>query len=244
MVHAHAGPRTATYDLFHPEQRHWTQPDPMRVAGITACILLNAVALMALMRPADLPLPAIAEPGMVMIDLAKPKPEPPPPPPDKPDTVIKPTQPVPVVFQHNPPTVPPADTTSPLQLTAATDVVDDSAHSVPPETVFGNTTQTSALDTSLQGPVSGVSLQYAEASAPPYPRELVSRGVEGKVLLSVHVGVDGRPVQVDIHRSSGNQRLDMAAKRHVLRSWRFVPATRNGVAVEAIGIVPIEFLLN
>ena len=64
------------------------------MAGITGCILLNAVVLMALMRPADLPMPTIPKPPMVVFDLSKPKPPPPAPPPEpvhigktKPDVV-------------------------------------------------------------------------------------------------------------------------------------------------------------
>jgi protein TonB len=35
--------------------------------------------------------------------------------------------------------------------------------------------------------------------------------------------------------------LDDAARRQVLDEWRFQPAMRDGVAVEAVGRVPIDF---
>ena len=38
--------------------------------------------------------------------------------------------------------------------------------------------------------------------------------------------------------------LDEAARAQVLTRWRFQPATRNGLAVQAIGMVPIEFALK
>ncbi len=42
----------------------------------------------------------------------------------------------------------------------------------------------------------------------------------------------------------GYRELDEAARRHVLRRWRFQPAMRDGRAVQAIGLVPIEFSLD
>lgn len=240
MVHAHAGPRTATHDLFHPEHRAWNQPDLVRVAGITGCILLNAAVLMALMRPADLPMPAVPKPPMVVFDLSKPKPPPPPPPIDpvrgKTET---PPEIVPVIRRK------PVDTrpTTILQTTESTDVAEDPVFELPFDTRNGEETDTPPGE-SVTGPVEGVSLQYASASAPPYPRDLIRDGVQGSVMLKVLVDVDGKPMEVTVERSSGNQRLDSAAVRHVLRSWRFLPAMRNGVAVQAIGFVPIDFRLD
>jgi protein TonB len=69
-------------------------------------------------------------------------------------------------------------------------------------------------------------------------------GITGTVLLEVLVGVDGSPLKVTIHRSSGNRELDRAAQQQVQKHWRFRPASRNGAAVQAIGIVPIDFKLD
>jgi protein TonB len=60
----------------------------------------------------------------------------------------------------------------------------------------------------------------------------------------VLVDVDGRPLEVTIQRSSGNRDLDAAARRQVLRKWTFRPAMKDGRAVQAIGIVPIDFNLD
>jgi protein TonB len=51
-------------------------------------------------------------------------------------------------------------------------------------------------------------------------------------------------LQVDVNRSSGDRRLDLAARDQVLRHWRFRPAIRDGRAVRAIGLVPIDFSLD
>ncbi|PSD11028.1 energy transducer TonB, partial [Stenotrophomonas maltophilia] len=48
---------------------------------------------------------------------------------------------------------------------------------------------------------------------------------------------------VSIERSSGSRSLDQAARQQVLRHWRFEPAQRDGVAVPAIGMVPVQFSL-
>jgi protein TonB len=49
---------------------------------------------------------------------------------------------------------------------------------------------------------------------------------------------------VQVERSSGHRVLDAAAKEQVLAKWRFKPAMQDGRAVQAIGLVPVEFNLN
>ena len=65
----------------------------------------------------------------------------------------------------------------------------------------------------------------------------------GTVVLDVLVDIDGQPIDVTIVRSSGHRLLDQAARRVVLTRWTFRPAMRDGQAVQAIGRVPIEFVL-
>jgi protein TonB len=104
----------------------------------------------------------------------------------------------------------------------------------------------------LTGPVTGTQsaaaqgmrLEYAFAPAPAYPRDALREGITGTVLLQVLVDVDGRPLQVEIQRSSGDRRLDVAARRQVLANWRFRPAMQDGRAIRAIGLVPIAFNLQ
>lgn len=68
-------------------------------------------------------------------------------------------------------------------------------------------------------------------------------GEQGKVLLRVLIGIDGLPQKVELHQSSGYDRLDRQAQDAVLR-WRFVPGKRNGVAEAMWNIVPINFVLE
>ncbi|MBA2238954.1 MAG: energy transducer TonB, partial [Lysobacter sp.] len=64
------------------------------------------------------------------------------------------------------------------------------------------------------------------------------------VLLQVLVDTDGKPLQVEVARSSGHRSLDRAARRHVLARWMFRPAIQDGRPVQAIGLVPVEFALR
>lgn len=84
---------------------------------------------------------------------------------------------------------------------------------------------------------------YLQNPKPNYPALSRRLGEEGKVLLKVRVGVDGKPLAVDLEKSSDFERLDNAA-RQVVQSWRFVPAKRGDEAVEASVIVPIVFRLD
>src|SRR5437762_2043146 len=74
---------------------------------------------------------------------------------------------------------------------------------------------------------------------------LVARrlGKEGVVLLEVLVAPDGRAADVRMIRSSGFAPLDESAVTTVRERWRFVPARRDGVAVESRVTVPIRFRL-
>ena len=94
------------------------------------------------------------------------------------------------------------------------------------------------------GPVAASHLEYVTAPAPKYPREAVREGAQGTVMLRVLVDTDGTPLEVSIDKSSGNKSLDREARQHVLKNWRFRPAMRDGVPVQAYGLVPIDFSLQ
>jgi protein TonB len=84
---------------------------------------------------------------------------------------------------------------------------------------------------------------YLNNPAPEYPRASRSLSEEGRVLLRVQVGEDGRPLQVLLDTSSGFARLDRAAREAVAR-WRFVPARQGQQAVTGWVKVPVVFELN
>ena len=90
----------------------------------------------------------------------------------------------------------------------------------------------------------GSQLETIAATAPRYPREEARAGVQGRVILRILVGIDGRPLAVTIDKSSGNRVLDRTAREHVLKTWIFKPAMRNGQPVQAYGLVPMDFTMQ
>jgi len=85
-------------------------------------------------------------------------------------------------------------------------------------------------------------LKLVDMRPPVYPPRCLRLGIEGRVKVRVLVGENGRPQEVTVGESSGEASLDQAAIDAV-REWRFAPAKRNGVAVRAWAIVPVEFKL-
>ena len=213
-------------------------PNPARIAAMAIGAALHIVALMLLIRPMQLQFaPAVRTLVVVpdRIDV-----EPPLPPPEPIEEIVPLREPPRLVRDPRPITQPPAANTSARIETATLETTTaetaDAVFIVPPSA-------DPAPPTNAE-PVSGVQLQYAVYPAPDYPAPAARDGAEGTVLLQVLVDVDGRPLQVDVRQSSGNRYLDRAAREQVLRRWTFQPALRNGVAVQAIGLVPIHFSLK
>lgn len=217
-------------DNRHSHARTWqVHPDLRRIAAYAGAIALNLALLMLVSMPMQGGPPlAVPKDGPVITVYEIPREKPVPP-----VVPIRPTH-----TQPNVATVPvrvqPA--TTPADVPVLVD--NGSEASVPPVTPPVDTTSVGT------GPITGMSLEYASAPAPSYPRNALREGATGTVLLEVLVDVDGSPLTVTIHRSSGNRELDRAAQQQVQKHWRFRPASRNGAPVQAIGIVPIDFKLG
>lgn len=76
--------------------------------------------------------------------------------------------------------------------------------------------------------------------SPRYPLWALGQRAEGRALVRAEIRPDGLVGQVWIKQSSGYQALDFAALETV-RSWRFYPAQRHGMAVAMWMDVPIEY---
>jgi TonB family protein len=85
--------------------------------------------------------------------------------------------------------------------------------------------------------------ELIHSSPPNYPQSAIQRRWEGTVLLRVHITTEGRVGDVDIVRSSGHDVLDGEAVRAV-RSWRFVPAIRDGRPIASAVRLPVRFELS
>ena len=211
-------------------------PDANRVAGYTVAIGFNALLLMLLLVPMQ------GAPGWIRPSDEVPKitwymPDPVP--------VAPPPRPVPVV-QPQPRVQPPVDRLAPVAppmpaVEPAAVLVENGSELAPPVPAPVAGPVDIAPPTA---PIAGVRLEYLDAPAPDYPRASARAGFEGTVLLEVLVGTDGLPLQVTVRDSSGHRRLDAAARDQVLQRWRFRPAMRNGRAVQAIGLVPVNFWLD
>jgi protein TonB len=86
--------------------------------------------------------------------------------------------------------------------------------------------------------------RYRHPPTPPvYPPRAVELNQQGEVLVRVRLDPEGTAVEVVLHRPSGHQMLDRAAIAAV-RSWHFLPATRDGRPVSAWVEIPVRFHLR
>jgi protein TonB len=209
-----------------------TRPELSRILAIAAVIAVHAMAFLLLLVPlANSPLEIPAPPDRWTLPKELPKP---------------PLPPVVVPVVPTQPTTPHADpqpvTRQPLLKNAS--IVDQGTLPATSDTAITSdfTGDIGPVDTT---PMQlGSQLETVTATAPRYPREEARAGVEGRVMLRILVGIDGRPVEVTIDKSSGNRSLDRTAREHVLKTWIFKPAMRDGQAVQAYGLVPIDFTMQ
>ena len=79
--------------------------------------------------------------------------------------------------------------------------------------------------------------------APAYPHMARRMGLQGKVVLNVEVLANGSCGQINVAQSSGHAALDNNALSAV-KTWHFVPATKDGKAINKWHQVPIIFSLK
>jgi protein TonB len=205
------------------------RPSPARITAIAGVIALHGAALMLLMMPMAppqaLPTPDVDIPYVPVEKKETKRVDPPP------EKIEK---------------IPPRPTTTPREVAIPQPpVVDPVGTDVAPP-YDPNPDTAIVIDTvpPVVGPMRAESLEYASAPPPAYPRDAMARRIEGTVILEVLVGVDGVPLDVRVATSSGNHSLDEAARKHILKKWKFKPATKDGHAVQALGLVPVKFVLR
>ena len=210
-----------------------TRPDLSRILGIAAAIAVHALAFMLLLVPMATPVlqRAIVDRPDVFVIEPKKKIE---------EVVITQKQPKPITDVKTPPkaTEKPVVVTDPPVIVEGGDVATSGPVSPDPGPIVGDP------GPAVIGPISVGNLAYVKATPPPYPRAEIRAGVQGTVLLKVLVDVDGKPLEVVVLESSGNKALDRSAREHVLKTWLFQPAMRDGQAVQAYGKVPVVFSMQ
>jgi protein TonB len=214
--------------VLHPQ--HECAPHVIRTLAMACAIALNLTALFIALRPLPLvPItlqPAHPETFARVLDQPLVRPAPPPP-------VLTPVRHV----QHPAPVRPVPLPVTPISM-PVTNTVSTTEHST-------TTIPSTETDATASPPASvDATIAYETATPPAYPIAEVRAGVQGTVLLRVLVDETGKPVQVQILKSSGSHALDQAARNHVLAAWRFHPAQRDGHAIQAWAQVPVEFKLS
>lgn len=64
-------------------------------------------------------------------------------------------------------------------------------------------------------------------SRPEYPSAAFRAGEEGTTGLNLYIAEDGKVTQALVTSSSGSERLDEAATKQALRSWKFIPCMQG-----------------
>ncbi|MDB5704012.1 MAG: hypothetical protein JWN66_1128 [Sphingomonas bacterium] len=173
------------------------------------------------------------DPGIRIIDIIEPAPPPPEPPKplpkaqDLPKTtpVYKPDNVIPIVKTETPPVVsfdpgPRVDTRIPEGTGGGGNVL-----TIKPPVIVGPGTKTN--------------FNYQ----PEYPSDERRLGREGRVVVKVLVGTDGRVKQVE-KVSAASDSFFEATRRRALEKWRLTPGTRDGVPIEAWRTMAVSFVMT
>ncbi|HEY9133152.1 MAG TPA: energy transducer TonB [Dyella sp.] len=204
-------------------------PDSVRISALSVAIALNLAALLLVLRPmAPQIAEALAPKAPTLVHWIEAQPLPPEPPP----IVLPKVQPATPKVTAQPKTIdqPPPVVTAPMTDEGTAPAVEN-APLAPIEPPAANTAPVEA------------SLAYRTAPLS-YPRDGILRHLEGTVLLRVLVDENGKPIQVEIEKSSGQPILDRSARSQVLDKWLFQPAVVQGQHVKAWARVPVTFNLN
>jgi len=78
---------------------------------------------------------------------------------------------------------------------------------------------------------------------PPYPADKLRAEEEATLKLRLTIDARGRVTAVDPVGSADASFL-AAARRHILRSWRYKPATEDGMAVPTTTVISLSFRLE
>ncbi|MEO7691844.1 MAG: TonB family protein [Sphingomonas sp.] len=172
-------------------------------------------------------------PPITVIDVAPPK-EPPPPEPTAPE--VKSQAPTPRATVDVPETIVPTPPSNTNPYTAPT---------TPPGPVGGTTDGGFVAPVKPTPVVTGAELdsRFAGSFQPEYPVGERRAEHQGRVVVRVLVGVDGRVKQVEKVSAPSNDFFE-ATERRALQKWRFKPATRDGIPIEVWKTVGVSFVLN
>lgn len=203
-------------------------PDRVRIAAYSIAIAVNAVVLVAALRPMA---PTLMEVAAKTRDLSviwiTPPPKVPDPPPLETPVLPKPVPTPPRVHAQPVATPPPVPMMTDQGTAPAVPVAPPSPEPAP---------------MTPPGPPEAT-LAY-RASPLTFPPIAIRQHMHGTVILRVLVDEEGKPIQVEMEQSSGYALLDRSAREQVMAKWRFQPATVDGKASKAWARVPVSFELR
>lgn len=81
------------------------------------------------------------------------------------------------------------------------------------------------------------------AVKPPYPNDKLREEEEATLRLRLTIDARGRVIAVDPVGAADPSFLE-AARRHIIRAWRYKPATEDGVAVPSTMVINLSFRLE
>jgi periplasmic protein TonB len=85
--------------------------------------------------------------------------------------------------------------------------------------------------------------RYLDYFQPAYPSDMRLAGREGRVVVRVLIGTDGRVKDVQ-QVSAASTAFFEATRKQALAKWRFKPGTKDGVPVEAWHTMAVRFVLD
>jgi periplasmic protein TonB len=198
--------------------------------GIVAPLLAAAMLTSPTVRS------VIKDPILTVNNVPLPDPPPPPPKPPQPQPhqQLRPTPPI-----DQP--IPQAPTPTPT----TTFTLPDPLPPLDPGTLTGAGAGPATVEPVKPTPVMvGPQLddRYARELQPSYPPAEQRAGREGRVVVRVLVGVDGRVKQVEQVAAASDAFFE-ATQKQALGHWRFKPATRDGIPVEGWRTMTVTFHL-
>ena len=229
-IRARAGTPLAGHTRYGADgQGRW----PLLLFVCMAHVIGLGLLASAVIRPTIVRRPAPLRITLVPLDRA-----PPPAAPAKPVS-IEATQPI---QRETPPPIIAATPVMPVA--AATPVVIAPAPVISPPAASPEAPSPAAIAPAAAAPLIPPNGEAATLHnpAPVYPLEARRRRQQGTVRLRVTVSVEGHVQDIAVARTSGFDLLDQAALKAV-RRWTFVPGSRGGVPVEAVGSLAIPFKL-
>jgi protein TonB len=196
-----------------------------------------AIAILLTARSEYINNPKADPPDVIFIDPVKPPPPPPPP----------------TMDQAQPQKSPPSTLDRPTVIIPTPVPARDPIAVGPPVTTFdpviGNSVEPQPLILPDPRPVPAIVrkaarfITPADLVRPPYPASKERLGEEAKLRLSLAIDPNGRVTSVTPVGAADSAFLE-AARRHIVRHWRYQPATEGGTAIASTIVVTLTFTLE